>query len=95
MRSFDYIIDLADWNNETRRVIDISITFTSSYMLMALNNIVAFAIMARYIGYKELPAYAIVRVLIGKSDTFKAGTLSSQSALCILKITCFIALHFC
>ena len=77
MRSFDYIIDLADWNNETRRIIDISITFTSSYMLMALNDTVAFSIMARYIGYKELAAYAIVRVLIGKSDTFKAGILSS------------------
>ena len=73
MRSFDYIIGLADWNNETQRIIDISITSTSSYMLMALNDTVAFVIMARYIGYKELAAYVIVRVLIGKSDTFKAG----------------------
>ena len=73
MRGFDYIIDLADWNNERRRIIDMSITFKSSYMLMALNDTVAFVIMARYIGYKELAAYVIVRVLIGKSDTFKAG----------------------
>ena len=62
---------------------------------MALNDAVAFAIMARYIGYEELAAYAIVRVVIGKSGTFKAGILSSQSALCILQITFFIALHFC
>jgi len=86
MRSFDYIIDLADWNNETRRIIDNAITFTSSSMITVLSDTVAFAIMARYIGYEELAAYAIVRVLIGISDTFKAGILSSQSALCFRAI---------
>lgn len=82
MRAFDYLIELAEYDNETRRILKLSLPFTISAIMEAVLEAVTLALISQFIGTSAVAAYAVVDIVVGISSEFVGGIIDSEATLC-------------
>ena len=82
MRSFDNLLEIAEWEYETKRICKLAIPFAMQTLLTGFCEVTRIAIIGRFMGTRELSAYVVVGLLLGITATFVSGLQDSLTALC-------------
>ena len=105
-RGIDHVIDIAQPDNETRRIMKLGIPFTLAVVMESVFENVELALVGNFIGTDELAAYAMADLLMGTTDEFIGGLYDAAMTVCphaigagnnflcgqYLQITCIIYL---
>lgn len=82
MRAFDVVIDLAQPDNESRRIVKLAVPFTVGVVMEAIFDNIELAFVGHFIGTEALAAYAMVDLLVGTTAEFIEGLYDAAMTVC-------------
>jgi len=80
-QSFHDFVHLFRYDNETKRILRLSIPFTISELLQAISEVVVLGIVSYQLGTEALSAFAVFETLIEITTEFAGGVVDAQSSL--------------
>ena len=80
-QSVDFFLDLASYDNETRRILRLAVPFTISALLETVVDLVELALVSFYVGTEAMVAWALVDIIVGIGSEFLGGFIESVSSL--------------
>jgi len=81
-QGLDYLIDLAQPDSETRRILKLGIPFTLAVVLESIFEIVEVALVGRFVSTEALTAYALTDLLGGTTGEFIGGLYDAAMTVC-------------
>jgi len=75
------LIYLAELDNESQRIIRLSVPFTAGYVIEGIYDIIELALISNFLGFESVAAYALVDMLIGTTDEFLRGIIDALATL--------------
>ena len=82
MRGLDYLVDIAQPDNETRRILKLGVPFTLAVVMESIFENVELALVGNFVGTNALTAYAMSDLLVGTSGEFISGLYDSSMTVC-------------
>ena len=76
-----YFVSLFRYNNETKRILRLSIPFTISELIQAISVVILLGIVSYQLGTGALSAFAVVESLIEITTKFAMGVVDAQTSL--------------
>jgi Na+-driven multidrug efflux pump len=80
--AFERILDIAEWDRETKRILNLSIPFCLAAVTSGLFETVRVALVANFIGTDAVAAYTIVLLVLGLTQEFFGGFALTSASLC-------------
>jgi len=78
----NYVVSLAKGDKETKRILRLSLPFTTMALVEAVLENVKLIVVGHYLGTDALVALAVADVLLGFSADFLMGIIDSHATLC-------------
>jgi len=80
-RAIDSLLEIADPDAETNRIVRLAIPYTLSEMASTISDMIQVVIVSRTLGTDPLTAFVVTYVLIGLTDEFLMGVSSAQDTI--------------
>lgn len=81
-RAIDRLIEIAQPDNETKRIIKLGVPFTLAVVMESVFENVELALIGNFIGTDALSAYALADLLYGTTSEFISGLYDSAMTVC-------------
>jgi len=81
-KGLDYLFELSEYDNETKRILKLSIPFTVSAIVGEIFEIIGLAFVGHFLGTNSLAAYAIVEILLGTTGEAIDGIVDASTTVC-------------
>ena len=78
----DYVIELAEPDAETRRLVHLGIPMTISCVMESAFEAITIAVISQYLGTNEIAAYVTVHLVLGMTDELFNGLIAAESTVC-------------
>ena len=80
--ALDRLLDIAEWDRETKRILNLSIPFSLAAIASGLFETIRVALVANFIGTDAVAAYTIVLLVLGLTQEFFGGFALTSASLC-------------
>jgi len=80
-RAFDKLIEIAEPDNETKRILKLTVPFTLGEIMEATFEVIGMGLIGHFIGTDALAAYTVVEMLVGTTGEFIDGIIDAQTTV--------------
>ena len=106
--AWDALLDLATYDNESKRIFRLSVPFSISAITETVCENIVVALISHFVGTEAVAVYAVVDVLLSTTSELLQGIIDSESTLCAhafgagnnelagqyVQLSCFLYLMF-
>lgn len=86
--AFDWLLEIAEWDREMKRIISLAIPFSTSAVSEGVFDVVRVGLVANFIGTDAVAAYTIVDLILGLTSEFFGGLALTEASLCSQAFGC-------
>jgi multidrug resistance protein, MATE family len=79
---FNRVVALSEWDFEMRKIMKLTLPFAAQAIFTSLLSLFTVAIIAKFVGTREVTIYVVVQMLIGLTSEFVGGFGHALTTLC-------------
>lgn len=80
--AYDRLLDIVEWDREMKRILNLSIPFSVSAVVIGIFDVIRLALVANFISTEAVSAYTIVNLILEITEEFFGGFALSTASLC-------------
>ncbi len=86
--AFHYLLTIAEWDREMKRVIALAIPFSVNAVAEGIFDVVHVGLIANFLGTRAVAAFTIVDLILGLTEQFFGGFALTEASLCSQAVGC-------